>query len=133
MSLSVIRNLINTLQRKFARELAVVRARRVAEKFCDQWAAARNSKKPLPDFFVATGMLRREGVSGATFVELNQYLNECRKEGRSPEVPEFLHSVLCKPPFDALIRSMLRWDLPARKPSNYRPTTAPFMAFPILF
>ena len=48
MSLSRIRNRIEALERKFAVPLAVVRLRPLAEKVCDEWAAAKAADKPLP-------------------------------------------------------------------------------------
>ena len=48
MSLSRIRNRIEALERKFAVPLAVVRLRPLAEKVCDEWAAAKAADAPLP-------------------------------------------------------------------------------------
>ena len=38
MSLSQLRTQVNATKRKLVRELRVVRARRVAEDYCDLWA-----------------------------------------------------------------------------------------------
>ena len=50
-SLGQIRRQIKAVQRRFARELAVVRLRRVADQISEQWAIAAANKKPRPDPF----------------------------------------------------------------------------------
>ena len=51
MSLSQLRREVNSIQRQLFRELRVVRARRVAEDYCDLWANLVSRKKLPPDPF----------------------------------------------------------------------------------
>ena len=51
MSLSQLRTQVNSIKRKLVRELRVVRARRVAEDYCDLWASLVARKKLPPDPF----------------------------------------------------------------------------------
>ena len=48
MTLSEIKRQVNALKRKYAVALAVVRLRRAAREFCDEWEATREEKKPTP-------------------------------------------------------------------------------------
>ena len=98
MSMRQIEARIAVLQRRFADSLAVVRARRVAEEFCDKWAAAKDKKKSLPSITDAVPMLRQAGVRNTTLIDLNQYFGSCRNDDRCPDVAGFLHTALAKPP-----------------------------------
>ena len=51
MSLAQLRREVNAIQRKLVPELRVVRARRVANKYCDLWAELVRRKKQPPDPF----------------------------------------------------------------------------------
>ena len=51
MSLSQLRTQVNAIKRKLVRELRVVRARRVAEDYCDLWAYLVARKMLPPDPF----------------------------------------------------------------------------------
>ena len=48
MALTHIRSRIEALDRKFALPLAVVRARRVADRLCEEWSVTQANNKPLP-------------------------------------------------------------------------------------
>ena len=48
MTLSEIKREVRALKRKYAVALAVVRLRRAAREFCDEWEATREEKKPPP-------------------------------------------------------------------------------------
>ena len=48
MTLSEIKREVRALKRKYAVALAVVRLRRAAREFCDEWEATREEKKPTP-------------------------------------------------------------------------------------
>ena len=50
-SLGQIRRQIKALQRRFARKLAVVSVRRVADEISEQWAIVVANQKPRPDPF----------------------------------------------------------------------------------
>ena len=48
MTLSEIKREVRALNRKYAAALAVVRLRRAAREFCDEWEATREEKSPPP-------------------------------------------------------------------------------------
>ncbi len=48
MTISQIRNQTHSLQRKFARELAVYRLSQLAQEIADDWAVAVADKEELP-------------------------------------------------------------------------------------
>ena len=48
MTLSEIKREVRALKRKYAVALAVVRLRRAAREFCDEWEATREEKKAHP-------------------------------------------------------------------------------------
>ena len=48
MTLSQIRNQVNSLERKFAKELAVYRLRRIAEEIATDWEISMSEKEQLP-------------------------------------------------------------------------------------
>ena len=73
MTLSEIKRQVNALKRKYAVALAVVRLRRAAREFCDEWEATREKEKPTPNS-------RRDRP-----VVLHQ--------GIPPEGPPFLHGL----------------------------------------
>ena len=73
MTLSEIKREVRALKRKYAAALAVVRLRRAAREFCDEWEATReNGKSPLA--------LPSRPTSGST-------------SGIPPEGPPFLHGL----------------------------------------
>ena len=116
MTLSQIRNQINALQRKYAKELAVYRPRPLAEDFSQQWAVALSNRQlaPQPQPFI-----RRiaSGYRLPTFMALDNYLERCRSEGIIPHCLGMLHSLLPQLPYDRL-RDMLQWDTPATPSDN---------------
>ena len=61
MSLSEIQRSVNSLKRRLALPIAVIRMRRVVDDVCDQWGAAQAGGKPLPRPFqvVTLGPSRR--------------------------------------------------------------------------
>ena len=93
MSLSRIRNRIEALERKFAVPLAVVRLRPLAEKVCDEWAAAKAADKPLPKTQSLIKRIADHGIQATTFGSLDRYFRECRDEGRFPS-PRDIATVL---------------------------------------
>ena len=74
MTLSQIRNQIDTLQRKYARELTICRLRRLAEQISDQWAVAVGGRQDPPQ---PHSIIRRVADAGfflPIFMSLHQYL-----------------------------------------------------------
>ena len=116
-TLSQLRNQIDALQRKYAKELAVYRLRKLAEKFIDEWDVARFDKKPLPQPQPFIRRIAQSGYRLNTFMALDNYLERCRSEGTVPHCLDILHSLLPQIPYDRL-RGMLQWDTPASPSDN---------------
>lgn len=74
MTLSQIRNRVQTLQRKYGLALAVIRLRPYAEQFCDQWEIAKANRQPLPQSHPFILRLANAGFRCATFTALDKYI-----------------------------------------------------------
>ena len=116
-TLSQLRNQVDALQRKYARELAVYRLRPLAEDFSQQWAIALSNRQPAPQPQPFIRRIAQRGFCFNTFMALDNYLERCRSEGIIPHCQGMLHSLLPQLPYDRL-RSMLQWDTPARPSGN---------------
>ena len=80
MTLFQIRCRINALKRRFARELAIVKLRRIAEAVSDQWDPDR---PPEPADVI--GRIADAGFRLSTFTRLSRYLKDTRRQGELPE------------------------------------------------
>lgn len=114
MSLSQIRNRVDALQRKFALALSVVRARRVAEDLCHQWAVARADGKPLPNPFDMVKKVNKVGIRNAALIDFQGYIRRCLDGNKCPEPRGFLDSLLPRASTAGLVRAALCWDAPPR-------------------
>ena len=70
MSFSRIRNRIESLERKLALPLAVVRLRPLVEEFCWQWQVATVERKSLPDPHSLIPSFRRSRARACTSAPL---------------------------------------------------------------
>ena len=112
MTLSQIRNQVHSLQRKYAKELAVFRLRRLAREISEDWAVAIADRQDLPQPHSVVRRVADAGFSLPTFMFLNKYLQRVRDEGGVPQPLEIVLSLL---PWarEARYSHLLRWDLPA--------------------
>ena len=81
MTLSQIRNQVHSLQRKFAKELAVYRLRQLAEEIADDWAIATAEKEELPLPLQVVQRVAREGHFLGTYMNLNRYVQRRLDKG----------------------------------------------------
>ena len=107
MTLSQIRRHIDALKRKFARELAIIKLRRIAEA-------------PEPSDVISR--IAQAGFRLPTFARLHRYLADTRRKGEVPFPDDMVLSLLPWADNDRY-RELLRWDLPP-KPSS--PPLLPF-------
>ena len=80
MSISQLRRRIAALKRKFARELAIIKLRRIAEAVADDWDPEH---PPEP-----ADVIRRVVKAGFrlnTFTRLSRYLKDTRCQGEVPD------------------------------------------------
>ena len=117
-TLSQLRRSIDALKRKYAKELAVVRLRRLAEEHSLQWTYATYQGRPLPQPQPFIRRIAKSGYRLKTFVALDIYLERCREEGKIPDSLGIISKLLPQVPFERL-REMLRWEAPAREPKLF--------------
>ena len=96
MSLAQLRREVNSIQRKLTHEFRVVRARRVAEKYCDLWAdlVARKKLPPNPSRLLKN-LFKHTGNPG-NFAEASGYLEQCRERRHLPYPSAILFRLLSK-------------------------------------
>ena len=106
MTLSQIRRRIEVLKRKFARELAIIKLRRIAEAVADDWTP---SGPPEP-----SDVIRRIVEAGfrlPTFARLRRCLDDARRKCEVPYPNEMVLSLLPWAGSDRYFE-LLHWDLP---------------------
>ena len=74
MTLSEIRRRIDALKRQFARELAIIKLRRIAEAVADDWTPS----EPLEPSAVIQ-RIARAGIRLPTFIRLRRCLEDARR------------------------------------------------------
>ena len=82
MTLSQIRNQVNSLERKFAKELAVFRFRRIAEEIATDWEISMAEKEQLPQPHQVVQRVARQGHLLKTWMNLSRYVQRCLDEKR---------------------------------------------------
>ncbi len=106
MTISEIRRRIDALKRKFARELAIIRLRRIAEAVSNEWDP---DQPPEPADVIQR--IAGAGFCLNTFTNLSRYLKDIRLR---IDVPNSESIVLNLLPWASAgrYRELLRWDLP---------------------
>ena len=89
-----LRSRIRALQRKMAKELAIVRLRRLVREFRLQWFVALTDRKPLPDPRSFGFRVVRAGFRLPTFMEVNRYLEKCRRKKVEIDCHELLRTLI---------------------------------------
>ncbi len=107
MTISQIRSRINSLKRKFARELAIIKLRRIAEAVADDWTP---SDPPEPSDVIQR--IVKTGFRLPTFANLRRYLDDTRRKGDVPYPNTIVLSLLPWAGNDRYL-PLLRWDLPS--------------------
>ena len=102
LTLSQLRRRVNALRRKYARDLAVVRLRPLAEEFSQQWAVSLSQRRPAPQPQPFIRRIAQSGFRLNTFMALHKYLECCRRETTIPDSPGIISSLLPQVPFDRL-------------------------------
>ena len=107
MTISQLRRRVNALKRRFARELTIIKLRRIAEAVADDWDS---SEPPEPADII--GRIAAAGFRLPTFVRLRRYLEDTRRQGDVPYPCDIVLNLLPWAGNDRY-RELLRWDLPA--------------------
>ncbi len=107
MTISQIRRRIDALKRKFARELTIIKLRRIAESVSNDWDP---DQPPEPADVI--DRIAKAGFCLSTFTNLSRYLKDIRLQSDVPE-PETIVLRLLPWASAGRYRELLRWDLPA--------------------
>ncbi len=110
MTISQIRRRIDALKRKFARELAIIKLRRIAEAIANDWDPER---PPEPADIIQR--VAQAGFRLNTFTRLSRYLNDTRRAGDVPLPVSIVWSLLPWAEKDRY-RNFCRWELPSPTP-----------------
>ena len=111
MTYSQIRRQVDALMRKYRRELAIYRTRRVASEISDQWMIATANQQPKPEPSDCVQKFVSAGLRLKTFMSLRNYIQRCIKDERFPEVRAMLTTLL---PWTIKGRwlNRLEWSMP---------------------
>ena len=97
-----IRNRVNTLKRKFATELKILKVFPFAEEFALDWACFAADREPLPDSHDFIRHLASLGFRFYTYNNLFQYLERCRERGDIPDAFGIIASLFPEVPREKL-------------------------------
>ena len=107
MTLPQIRRRVDALMRRFARELTIIKLRRIAEAVADEW----DPSEPLEPAD-GIGRIADAGFRLATFANLRRYLDDTRRQDYVPDPCAIVLNLLPWA-WNGHYRELLRWDLPA--------------------
>ena len=93
-TLSALSARVRALQRKFARELAALRLRRLAEEHCRQSSAARADRQPPPGPHAFIRRVASAGFRLHSFMAVHKYLERCRANNSLPDREDLLHALI---------------------------------------
>ena len=89
-----IRSRIRALQKKMAKELAIVRLRRLVKEFRLQWFVALTDRKSLPQPRSFGFRVVKAGFRLPTFMGVNRYLEKCRRKKVEIDDHELLRTLI---------------------------------------
>ena len=112
MTISQIRTRINSLMRRFARELAIVKLRPIAESVADQW----DTESP-PEPADVIRRVVKAGFRLNTFTRLSSYLKDMRRQGDVPD-PYIIVCRLLPCADNDRCRQWFRWEQPTPAPQR---------------
>ena len=110
MTISQLRRRIDALKRKFARELAIIKLRPIAEAVADDW-----DPECPPEPADVIRRIVKAGFRLSTFTRLSRYLKDTRRKGEVPYPNTIVLSLLPWAGNDCYL-PLLRWDLPSPAP-----------------
>ena len=107
MTISQIRRRIDALMRRFARELAIIKLRRIAESVADDWDP---DHPPEPSDVIQRVV--KAGFRLNTFTRLSIYLKDMRRRGDVPD-PYMIVCRLLPWADNDRCSQWFRWEQPA--------------------
>lgn len=116
-SLSQIRRRVDSLKRKYATELTIVRLFPLAEEFSLRWAVQVADNQPVPEIHPFILHIAGHGFRFHTFMSLHNYLEGCANENRVPDPLGIIASLLPQVPYERLRDMLGRLQPPDPSPS----------------
>ena len=110
MTIDQIRRRIYALKRRFAREIDIVKARRVAEAVADDWR-----RSIPPDNHHVIQRFADAGFRSDSYGNLAEYLDESRRKDEIP-YPDVMVCNLLRYAWSHRYDRLLDWDLPPQEP-----------------
>ena len=117
-TLSEIKRIVRSLERKLALPLAVIRMRRATEKICNDWAVALDAKRrkqaeslPTPHDVVMS--IKKAGYAGAYINSFHSYVRRCVEKEECPQPIDMVRALLPQANKIGMIYECFRWDLAA--------------------
>ena len=89
-----LRSRVRALQRILAKELAVVRLRRLAGEFCLQSSVVRANGQPPPQPHAFIQRVASAGFRLPSFMAVHKYLERCRAKNILPDREDLLRSLV---------------------------------------
>jgi hypothetical protein len=114
-TLSEIRREIRALQRKYHRELAIYRMRRVTEAVHHDYARAVADRREPPKPLEIIRRIADQGFRLTTWLRLHNYLDKVREAGEIPESRRMLQELLPWT-WETKYDNLLMRELPAPEP-----------------
>ena len=116
-TLSEIKRIVRSLQRKLALPLAVIRMRRAAEKICNDWAVALDAKRrkqagSLPDSHEVVRSIKASGYAGAHLNSFHSYVRGCLEKEECPQPEDMVRALLPQANKIGMVYECFRWDCP---------------------
>ena len=97
MTFTQVRNQIDTLMRKYAREVAIYRLQPVATKIAQLWEDASDNQQPLPDPHSCVRIVADANYRLPTFMDLHIYLRDCKRSRTLPDANEIAEKLFPPP------------------------------------
>ena len=117
-TLSEIKRIVRSLERRLALPLAVIRMRRATEKICNDWAVALDAKRrkqteslPTPHDVVMS--IKKAGYAGAYINSFHSYVRRCVEKEECPQPIDMVRALLPQANKTGMIYECFRWDLAA--------------------
>ena len=110
--LARLRRRIDALKLRFARELAIVKLRRLAQAVTHDW-----TPNDPPDPARVIKRIVSAGFRRPTFGRLRRYLDDVQRQGEVP-IPKVIVWKLLPWADDDRYDEFFRWDLPPREPRH---------------
>ena len=93
-TLSSVKARVRALRRKLARELALLRLRRLAEEHCLQSSVAQADRQAPPDSYAFILRVAAVGFRLSTFMAAHKYLERCRDNNALPDRENLVRALI---------------------------------------